>query len=177
MTADDLARTGVAELLDRGKDFDPHVVGADLARYAARGDVERLDLVGLNACDLPDGPVPIAGWELVWLGRNGVRDLMPVPAAADFVPKLGGWDLTAAAATWWLRRSTGLKVRLGSLPFSLLRNSLTRAALPEYAVEPLTVLALADDAPLQPLSYYVIERGVAVRLIKGRNLYYYPVQY
>ncbi|MGH3905764.1 MAG: hypothetical protein ACRDTE_16505 [Pseudonocardiaceae bacterium] len=175
LTADDLARTGVAALLGSDEQFDPQTIGADLASYAARGDVEHIELVGLNACDLPNGPIPLAGWELVRLGRSGVRDLMPVPAAADFAPRLG-WDLTAAGATWWLRRSTGHKARYRHPPLGLLLHFSTRA-LHECAVEPLTVLALADDAPLRPLSYYVVECGVAVHCISGENLDYHWVSY
>ncbi|MGH3923991.1 MAG: hypothetical protein ACRDTT_14170 [Pseudonocardiaceae bacterium] len=175
LTADDLAKTGVAALLGSEERFDPQTVGADLARYAARGDIECLDLMGLNACYLPDGPIPVAGWDLVSLGRSGVRNLMPVPAAADFAPR-PGWDLTAAAATWWLRRSTGRKARRGKMPLGLLHHFLTRA-LHEYAVEPLMVLALADDAPLQPLSYYIVECGVAVHHIRGKDVDDYFVPY
>jgi hypothetical protein len=171
LTVVDLAKTGVAALLASGEPFDAETVGADLARYAARGDVERLDLVGLNACDLPHGPVPVAGWELVRLGRDGVRDLMPVPAAADFMPN-PGWCLTAAAETWWLRRSTGR----AALRKGLILDFSTRA-LHECAAAPLLVLALANDAPLQPLSYYVVERGVAVWRTRGEELTYDWVPY
>jgi hypothetical protein len=166
LTAGDLAQTGVAVLLDSEEQFDPQEVGADLARYAGRGDVERIELVGLNACHLPDGPVPVGGWELVRLGWQGIRDLMPVPAAADFMPR-PRWDLTAAAATWWLRRSEGRSARSSSqiLDFST-------CALHERAAAPLLVLMLADDAPLQPLSYYVVERSVAVHHIRGEDLAY-----
>jgi hypothetical protein len=164
LTVADLAHTGVAALLGTEEQFDAKTVGADLARYAARGDVERLDLVGLNACELPDGPVPVAGWELVRLGRSGVEDLMPVPAAARFMPR-SGWGLTAAAATWWLRRSTGRKARRKGLILDF-----SGRALHEHAPAPLLVLALADDAPLRPLSYFVVECGVAVRRIRGEEL-------
>lgn len=168
LTAADLAQTGDAGLLGSEEQFDPQSVGADLARYAARGDVECLDLVGLNACDLPDGPVPIAGWELVRLGQSGVRDLMPVPAAADFMPS-PGWNLTAAAETWWLRRFTGHGARSGSDSLIL---DLSARALHEHAPAPLLVLALADDAAIQPLSRYVVERGEAVHRIGGNDLDY-----
>jgi len=63
---------------------------------------------------------------------------MPVPAAAYFAPR-PGWDLTAAAATWWLRRSTGRKARYRHPPLGLLAHLWTRA-LHECAIEPLTVL-------------------------------------
>jgi hypothetical protein len=166
LTAADLAQTGVAGLLSSDEQFDVQGVGAALARYAAHGDVECLDLVGLNACRLPDGPVPVAGWDLVRLGQSGIEDLMPVPAAARFMPH-AYWDLTAAAATWWLRRSAGKKARSNGryLDFS-------GRALHEKAAAPLLVLALADDAPLRPLSYYVVERGVAVHRTGGRDLAY-----
>jgi len=110
LTAADLAQTGVAGLLGSDVQFDVQGVGTDLACYGARGDVERLDLVGLNACR----PVPVAGWELIRLGRSGIDGLMPVPAAARFMPR-PGWNLTAAAATWWLRRSTGREARCTGL--------------------------------------------------------------
>jgi hypothetical protein len=166
LTADDLTQTGVAALLGSDKQFDPQTVGAELTRYAARGDVERLYLVGLNACDLPDGPVLVAGWDLVRLGRSGVEDLMPVPAAARFMPQ-PGWDLTAAAATWWLRRSAGRQARRKGrvLDFS-------GRALYEHAAAPLLTLALVDDAALQPLSSYVVDRGVAVHRTGGEDLTY-----
>lgn len=171
LTAADLAYTGVAALLGSEERFDPQQVGADLARYAARGDFECLELVGLNACDLPDGPVPVAGWELVRLGRSGVRSLMPVPDAADFVPR-PCWDLTAAAETWWLRRSKGRRAHHSGLIIDFSTRDLH-----EYAVEPLLVLALANDAPLRPLSCYVVERGVAVWRTRGEELTYDEVSY
>jgi hypothetical protein len=158
LIAADLAQTG-------GAQFDAQGVGAALARYGARGDVECLDLVGLNACHLPDGPVPVAGWELVRLGPSGIDDLMPVPAAARFMPR-PGWNLTAAAATWWLHRSTGREARCTGLSQIL---DLSDRELHERAAAPLLVLALADHAPLRPLCYFVIERGVAVHRTGGRD--------
>ncbi|MCA1605489.1 MAG: hypothetical protein LC775_08490, partial [Acidobacteria bacterium] len=175
LTAADLAKTGIAGLLGSEEWFDPQSVGTDLARYAARGDVECLDLVGLNACDLPDGPVPVAGWELVRLGMSGVRDLMPVPAAAHFMPQ-PGWDLTAAAQTWWLGRSTGRRGRSGGLYLGLRLDSFKRA-IHEQAAAPLLVFAMADDAPLQALSRYVVQCGVAVHRISGEELAYNWVPY
>lgn len=171
LTADELARTGVAALLGSDVQFDPQIVGADLAHYAARGDAERLYMVGLNACDLPDGPVPVAGWELVRLGRSGVDDLTPVPAAARFMTQ-PGWDVTAAAATWWLRRSAGRKARRKGRVLDL-----SGRALSENAPAPLLTLALADDAALQPLSCYVVDRGVAVHRAGGEDLTYDDVRH
>lgn len=47
--------------------------GAALARYGARGDVECLDLEGLNACYLPDGPVPsLAGSWCGWAPAESI---------------------------------------------------------------------------------------------------------
>ena len=109
------------------------------------------------------------------LGSSGVRDLLPVPAAVDFMP-WPGWDLIAAAATWWLRRSTGKKARAKGPYLGLLLASIS-CVLYEHAPAPLLVLALADDAPLQPLSRYVVERGVAVHRISGEDLNYDWVPY
>jgi hypothetical protein len=78
------------------------------------------------------------------------------------------WNLTAAAATWWLRRSTGQKDRRKSPILDV-----SGRALHENASAPLLVLALADDAPLRPLSYFVVERRVAVHHIHGKELAYY----
>lgn len=91
---------------------------------------------------------------------------MPVPDAADFVPR-PGWDLTAAAETWWLRRSEGRRAHHSGLIIDFSTRDLH-----ERAAAPLLALTLADDAPLRPLSYYIIERGVAVRHTRGEELAY-----
>lgn len=79
---------------------------------------------------------------------------MPVPAAARFMPQ-PGWDLTAAAATWWLRRSAGRQARRKGrvLDFS-------GRALYEHAAAPLLN---------EPLSSYVVDRGVAVHRAGGED--------
>ena len=73
--------------------------------FAAGGDSETDELVGLDiAGELPDG-LYIGGWELHRYTEDELDDYELVPAV--HTRNRRAWDRTAAAGTWWLRRPAG----------------------------------------------------------------------
>jgi hypothetical protein len=110
LAAEDLAKTGVASLLGSQEGFDVPQLSRELARCAARGDCSSIIHIALDVDGLPEGPTPIAGWELVRYTREQVRALAPIPTAAHHQAWLG-WNPTSAALTWWLRRDEGIQER------------------------------------------------------------------
>ncbi len=164
-----LERTGVIMLLAdaaaRGTldDLDLPTIALDLARYAAGGDCEHLQLVGLDIDDAPDGPTPVAGWELVRLTEADLDRLAPVPAAAPYQPHQP-WSREVATQMWYLRRTRGFGPPVG------LVLSLRSPFLYEPVWRPLMVLALYQDEIPRVAVEFRIEVGRRVQRIAGQEL-------
>ncbi len=164
-----LERTGVIMLLAdaaaRGAldDLDLARIAVDLARYAAIGDCEHLELVGLDIDDAPDGPTPVAGWELVRLTEADLDRFAPVSAAARYQP-YQPWSREVASETWYLRRSPGFAPPIG------LVVSFRSPFLYEPVWRPLTVLALYQDEIPRVVVEYRVEVGRRVHRIAGQEL-------
>lgn len=156
-----LAVTGIAGLVAAG-DFDVDRCAEELARYAVRGEVRRVRHVGLDVTGLPDGPVQVAGWELVRYSRDELDRLAPVPCAAGY--QQAGWFVESAERTWWLRRNEGTAVPSDGRVIWFPGNRY------EQASAPLLVLQLAHDAIADPICEFVVEPGNAVMKISGHEL-------
>jgi hypothetical protein len=168
-----LERTGVIMLLADAAaggtldDLDLGTIVADLARYAGGGDCEHLQLVGLDIDGAPDGPTPVAGWELVRLTEADLDRFAPVPAAAHHQPHQA-WSREVASRMWYLRRSQGFAPPIGLVvrfrsPF-----------LYEPVWRPLVVLALYQDEIPRVAVEYRVEVGRRVQRIAGQELEAFP---
>jgi hypothetical protein len=153
---DELAVIGGAHVaIGSAETADLMPAGVRLAAYFARGDADTDELVGLDidiAGTVPPG-LRIAGWDLVCYNERELDDFDVIIGA----PNLRSWDRLAAASTWWLRRSAGIRPPVSGIVIS-------GSEPQERAAAPLLALALIYPEPPGALSHAWASKGRGVTL-------------
>jgi hypothetical protein len=154
-----LISTGVFGMLQSRAPHDFHTVAEELASYLAGRPIDIWDYAVLDANFATDDPIPVIdGWDLVTPTSEELRQLLPLPATADYQPNRPFKPQDYGGLTMLRRRLDERPHHGPLLRFDVLGSlALDRRTYPLW--RPLLLLSLFENSVLQLWARYQIEPG------------------